>query len=249
MDDETALARDCVRAVSTPAVVPCGMTTLLRVGAELADLPMRGHRRNSEGHLLELTLRSSSRVAVAHSLEVDPMLFAGSTKLLVATSVGLVFLLGAHRAQAAEGPEGDQAAPKRIAATPKKLDRSGEERVGKASFYANKFSGRTMADGTPMDPQDDNAASRTLPLGTTAKVTNLETGKSAVVTIQDRGPYVAGRIVDLSPSTAREIGLTRKEGVADVKVEPIAVPMPDGSVKPGTAAAPEKKGGWFDWLR
>jgi rare lipoprotein A len=105
-----------------------------------------------------------------------------------------------------------------------------------------------MADGTPMDPQDDNAASKTLPLGTTAKVTNLETGKSAVVTIQDRGPYVDGRIVDLSPSTAREIGLTRKQGVADVKVEPIAVPMPDGTVKPGVAAA-EKGGGWFDWFR
>jgi len=70
-----------------------------------------------------------------------------------------------------------------------------------------------------------------------AKVTNLETGKSAVVTIQDRGPYVEGRIVDLSPSTAREIGLTRKEGVADVIVEPIAVPLPDGSVKAGVAAA------------
>jgi rare lipoprotein A len=108
--------------------------------------------------------------------------------------------------------------------------------MGKASFYARKFTGRMMADGTPMNPRDDNAASKTLPLGTTAKVTNLETGKSAVVTIQDRGPYVPGRIVDLSPATAEQIGLTREEGVAPVEVAPIAVPLPEGGTKPGAGA-------------
>jgi rare lipoprotein A len=144
---------------------------------------------------------------------------------------------GAASVQAAGGPTENQSASRRIEATPKKPDHSGKKRTGKASFYANSFAGKKMADGTPMDPQDDNAASRTLPLGTTAKVTNLESGKSAVVTIQDRGPYVEGRIVDLSPSTAREIGLTRKQGVAEVVVEPIAVPLPDGSVKAGVAAA------------
>jgi rare lipoprotein A len=113
------------------------------------------------------------------------------------------------------------------------LDRSGHARIGKASFYAKMFNGRTMADGTRMEPTANNAASRTLPLGTTAKVTNLETGKTAVVTIRDRGPYVAGRIVDLSPATAREIGLDKRTGVTQVKVAPIAVPMPDGEVKLG----------------
>ncbi len=68
-----------------------------------------------------------------------------------------------------------------------------------------------MADGTPMNPRGANAASRTLPLGTVATVTNLQTHKSALVTIQDRGPYVKGRIVDLSPSTARKIGMHEKE--------------------------------------
>ena len=67
-------------------------------------------------------------------------------------------------------------------------DLSGCKRTGIASFYADMFTGRKMADGTRMDPNADNAASRTLPLGTTAKVTNLETGQSAEVTIQDRGP-------------------------------------------------------------
>lgn len=95
-----------------------------------------------------------------------------------------------------------------------------------------------MADGTRMKPQGNNAASKTLPLGTTAKVTNVETGQSAVVTIQDRGPYIKGRIVDLSPATAQKIGIEREDGVATVEVAPIAVPLPDGSVKPGVASQP-----------
>jgi rare lipoprotein A len=115
-------------------------------------------------------------------------------------------------------------------------DRSGRTRVGVASFYADWFAGREMADGTPMDPGGDNAASRTLPLGTTAKVTNMATGQSAVVTIQDRGPYAKHRLVDLSPGTAQKIGITREKGVARVKVSPIAVPMPDGTMKAGVAA-------------
>ncbi len=117
------------------------------------------------------------------------------------------------------------------------LDRSGDKRRGKASFYARMFSGRKMADGTPMQPQSNNAASKTLPLGTTAKVTNLETGQSAVVTIRDRGPYIQGRIVDLSPSTAKEIGIDHKKGVARVEVAPILVPLPDGRLKLGAAVA------------
>ena len=130
----------------------------------------------------------------------------------------------------------ESASPAASAAARQALDHSGHKRVGKASFYARKFFGRTMADGTPMQPDGDNAASKTLPLGTKARVTNLETGQSAVVTIQDRGPYVKGRIVDLSPATAEQIGLTPKAGITRVEVAPIAVPQPDGSLKPGAAA-------------
>jgi rare lipoprotein A len=128
-------------------------------------------------------------------------------------------------AMAASGPSRTQG-PQRHAP-----DLSGRRRIGTASFYAGKFTGREMADGNRMDPADDNAASRTLPLGTKARVTHLETGRSAVVTIQDRGPHVKGRLIDLSPSTARRIGITRKDGVGKVAVTPLAVPMPDGSVK------------------
>ena len=98
--------------------------------------------------------------------------------------------------------------------------------VGKASIYAKKFAHRKMADGRPMNPDKDNAAHKTLPLGTRALVRNLETGKSAVVTIQDRGPYVRGRIVDLSPATAEKIGLEKKDGLAVVELTPLDEPGP-----------------------
>jgi rare lipoprotein A len=115
-------------------------------------------------------------------------------------------------------------------------DLTGRMRVGKASFYADRFGGRKMANGRRMDLKGNNAASRTLPLGTTAKVTNLKTGLSTLVTIQDRGPYVDGRMIDLSPGTAAKIGLTHKEGLTKVEVSPIVVPLPNGRIKLGAAS-------------
>ena len=120
------------------------------------------------------------------------------------------------------------------------LDRSGRQRAGKASIYAKKFDGRKMADGTRMDPQDDNAASKTLPLGTTARVTNAETGQSAVVTIRDRGPHVPGRIVDLSPAIADKVGIDKQRGVAKVVVTPISLPPGDGDA-PARGASPDTR--------
>ena len=115
-------------------------------------------------------------------------------------------------------------------------DLTGRARTGIASFYADMFFGRKMADGKPMDPHGDNAASLTLPLGTRARVTNVTTGQTALVTIQDRGPYVKGRLIDLSPATARAIGITPKMGLAKVEVTPIYVPLPDGRVRWGEAS-------------
>ena len=142
---------------------------------------------------------------------------------LAAGSVIVAPLAHASDDLAAPSPAEDV---KRPAAKPA-LDRSGRKRFGVASVYAHRFVGRKMADGTRMSADRDNAASRTLPLGTEARVTNLKTGQSAKVTIQDRGPYAKGRIVDLSPSTADQIGITRKEGVAKVEVKPITLPPPD----------------------
>ncbi|MBL0421953.1 septal ring lytic transglycosylase RlpA family protein [Ramlibacter sp. AW1] len=139
-----------------------------------------------------------------------------------------------HAASTPSEPKAEAASKK------KKLDHSGRRQVGKASFYHDRFGGRKMANGEPMELDGDNAASRTLPLGTTARVTNLETGQSTVVTIEDRGPYVDGRIVDLSPASADEIGLSREQGLAEVEVAPIEVPMPDGTTRMGAGAAPER---------
>jgi rare lipoprotein A len=132
------------------------------------------------------------------------------------------------------------------------IDRSGNRRVGVASFYANRFAGRKMADGTRMDPHGDNAASRTLPLGTHALVTNLHTGQSAMVTIRDRGPYIKGRIVDLSPATARLVGITPKDGLAKVEVTPIALPdiaRPDdrSTTSVSRASAATSRAGTRSW--
>jgi rare lipoprotein A len=87
-----------------------------------------------------------------------------------------------------------------------------------------------------MDPQAPVAASKTLPIGSTATVTNLANGRSATVTVEDRGPFVDGRVVDVSPAVASQLAL-KKSGVAPVVVKPITVPQPNGVVKLGAGAA------------
>lgn len=116
------------------------------------------------------------------------------------------------------------------------VDHSGRKQKGRASYYAQHFAHKKMADGKPMNPHDNVAASKSLPLGTTAKVTNLDTGKSETVKVEDRGPYVDGRVVDVSPKVAKDLDLEKK-GTAPVEVKPIAVPQPDGGVKLGAGAA------------
>jgi len=149
---------------------------------------------------------------------------AGAIPLVVIVGLAVAF----PTPGAAKTPRRD--APQRVTGAAKP-DLSAKRRRGNASYYARQFFGKPMADGAPMNPRGSNAASRTLPLGTVAKVTNVATGKSAIIKIEDRGPYIKGRIVDLSPSTAREIGITRRIGVAKVVVAPIAVPLPDGRSK------------------
>lgn len=117
-----------------------------------------------------------------------------------------------------------------------KLDRSGRAQRGRASYYARYFDDRLMADGRPMNPNSNIAASKTLPIGTTAKVVNLDNGKSATVKVEDRGPYVKGRVVDVTPKVADELGM-REKGVVPVVVKPITVPLPGGAVKLGAGAA------------
>ncbi len=102
-------------------------------------------------------------------------------------------------------------------------DRSGRVQKGVASFYSHKAAGKTMASGDPLALNRMTAASPTLPLGTKAKVVNTETGKSAHVTVTDRGPYAKGRVIDVTPKAAEQLGMKEK-GVAPVVVKPVSEP-------------------------
>ncbi len=118
-------------------------------------------------------------------------------------------------------------------ASPSPSNPSGDQ-VGYASWYGSRFHGRLTANGEVYDMNKLTAANKTLPFGTVVKVTNLENGKSVDVTINDRGPFVAGRIIDLSRAAAEAIGLMSM-GVAKVRLH--ILKMGDGArVKPQMAA-------------
>ena len=89
---------------------------------------------------------------------------------------------------------------------------------GKASWYGPGFHGKATAFGETFNQNDLTAAHRSLPPGTEVEVTNLTNGRSINVTINDRGPYVRGRVIDLSRAAAIRLGI-RKEGVVTVKIE------------------------------
>jgi rare lipoprotein A len=95
--------------------------------------------------------------------------------------------------------------------------------TGMASWYGTVYHKRAAADGTTFDQEAMTAAHRTLPLGTTLRVTNLATGQQVLVRVTDRGPFVGDRILDLSMGAAKAIGLYRM-GVAKVKIEAFAHP-------------------------
>lgn len=90
--------------------------------------------------------------------------------------------------------------------------------TGKASFYAKKFTGRKTASGERLHHDSLTCAHKTYPFGTMLKVTNPANNQSVIVRVTDRGPYVRGRIIDLSVRAAREIGII-SQGIAPVIVE------------------------------
>ncbi len=94
----------------------------------------------------------------------------------------------------------------------------GKVEKGEASYYADKFHGRPTASGEKYNKKAFTAAHKTLPFGTKVRVTNLKNNKSVDVIINDRGPFKAGRIIDLSRAAAEKIGLIN-DGVAKVTVE------------------------------
>ncbi len=103
---------------------------------------------------------------------------------------------------------------------------------GIASWYGSDFHGKTTSNGDTYDMYAMTAAHKTLPLGVYVKVRNRDNGQETVVRINDRGPFVTGRIIDLSYSAARDIGIV-DSGTAPVKIE--ALGYPDETVKGRTA--------------
>lgn len=99
----------------------------------------------------------------------------------------------------------------------------GTMQVGNASWYGPRFHGRRTANGEVFDQHAMTAAHRRLPLGTVVAVTSLDTGRTVKVRINDRGPYVGGRIIDLSRAAAKRLGLIR-QGVGRVKVKVVKMP-------------------------
>jgi len=100
--------------------------------------------------------------------------------------------------------------------------------VGTASWYGERFQGKQTASGEPFDMRDFTAAHPRLPLGTFVKVTNLRNGKAVVVRINDRGPVVDGRIIDVSYSAAQVLGF-KDRGVQKVRLE-LYQPANNGSI-------------------
>ena len=90
--------------------------------------------------------------------------------------------------------------------------------TGKASFYATKFGGRRTANGEKLHHDSMTCAHRTLPFGTRLRVKNPANGREVIVRVNDRGPFVRGRIVDLSRAAARKLGIIA-QGIAVVEVE------------------------------
>lgn len=138
-----------------------------------------------------------------------------------AAATGAVLGLGLLTMGCAQSAEGD--APAVIAAPAPDQHRAvGAAQVGVASYYARHFTGRRMANGARFDPQSNTIAHRTLPFGTTVRVTNLHNGRTATGVVLDRGPWTRGRIVDLSPRLAHNLDMIRS-GVAQVEVVPVEV--------------------------
>ena len=103
--------------------------------------------------------------------------------------------------------------------------------TGKASWYGAPYHNRRSSNGEIYDMNSLTAAHRTLPLGSTVRVTNLKTGHSTVVRITDRGPFIEGRIVDLSLAAAKQADVWQA-GVAQVRLEVLRTPVPSEQRRP-----------------
>jgi rare lipoprotein A len=138
------------------------------------------------------------------------------TSLLLAALVSACGSAPVHRdsQSSRDSANTTQASPERETPRFSKVQR------GLASWYGKRFRGRRTASGERFDPKQLTAAHRTLPLGSKARVTCTKTGKSVIVTINDRGPYSPHRLIDLSHEAAKKLGII-SSGIALVEIEPV----------------------------
>src|SRR6476660_10153564 len=145
------------------------------------------------------------------------------------TAHGLAIVLSVVSLGAAQRPISSASSnpnvPKSVAlASRKKAETSRPYQVGTASWYGSYFHGRATASGEPYNMYDLTAAHRKLPLGTWVRVTNLRNGRAVIVRINDRGPYVAPRIIDVSYSVARILEF-KAQGLQRVRLD-VVKPAP-----------------------
>jgi rare lipoprotein A len=144
----------------------------------------------------------------------------------IAEGLAVLLSVASLGAGAASGPSLEAATVTKTQVTVKetsgyathKPKKSPAYQVGTASWYGEYFQGKQTASGEPYDMRDFTAAHPTLPLGTFVKVTNLRNGKIVVVRINDRGPVVDGRIIDLSYNSARALGFEQR-GLQTVRLD------------------------------
>ena len=135
-------------------------------------------------------------------------------RVFASVTAGLLLSACAQYAQI-EKSELTQTGEFAASAVSTKITSAGRSSYGLASYYS--YPGRT-ANGERYDPKQLTAAHRTLPFGTKLQVTNLNSGRSVVVRVNDRGPFIRGRVVDVSYAAARELDLLHS-GTAKVKLE------------------------------
>src|SRR5581483_9063673 len=143
----------------------------------------------------------------------------------IAYGLAVVLSVASLGAGAAKGPNSSEAAsaqaktnsgPMRVVVRPQVKVKPYQ--VGTASWYGEYFVGKPTASGEPYDMYEFTAAHPTLPLGTFVRVTNLRNKKSVVVRVNDRGPVVDGRIIDLSYNAARALGM-KARGIQRVRLD------------------------------
>jgi rare lipoprotein A len=176
-----------------------------------------------------MRLSSSLRFWVVISLMWSFAAITGCAKKHQQTSVITPPTIGGHEQEAASvKPSRSRNEPSSQGSS--EVDRPRDAKplfveTGLASWYGPPYNHHAAADGQPYDMNQMTAAHKTLPLNSVVRVTNLKNGKSAILRISDRGPFVGDRIIDLSLAAAKQIDVWRP-GVARVKVEVLEAPKP-----------------------